>query len=69
MWTEFEGMRAKHPARWMIWEGEPTAEMVQRLEGVGIKSVVFDPCGNAPETGDYLSVMRRNVEQLARAYR
>jgi zinc transport system substrate-binding protein len=69
MWKEFEKLLAKHPARWMIWEGEPSAETVKRLEALGVKSVVFDPCGNTPESGDYLSVMRRNVEQLALAYR
>lgn len=69
MWARLDELSRSHPARWMIWEGEPIEETVHRLEALGIKSVVFDPCGNAPKSGDYLSVMRRNVERLARAYR
>ena len=30
----------------------------------GVGSVVFDPCGNRPESGDYIAVMRANVERL-----
>lgn len=55
---------ATHPAKWMIWEGTPAAESVVKLEGLGIKSVVFDPCGNRLETGDWLSVMTQDVENL-----
>ena len=36
----------------------------ERLEAVGIHSVVFDPCANIPESGDYLSVMKKNLEAL-----
>ena len=56
---------SEHPSRWMIWEGEPGAESVNLLEGLGLGSVVFDPCGNRPGTGDYMTVMRKNVEALA----
>ena len=69
MWERLDELSRSHPARWMIWEDEPIAETVRRLEALRIKSVVFDPCGNAPESGDYLAVMRRNVQQLAQAYR
>lgn len=55
---------AAHPARWMIWEGEPAAESVARLEALGVKSAIFDPCGNRPESGDWLSVMKQNIENL-----
>lgn len=55
---------ATHPAQWMIWEGEPAAETVAMLDSLGVKSVVFDPCGNRPETADWLSVMRQNIENL-----
>ena len=64
MWAELEKMLTEHPARWMIWEGEPTADAVTRLKGLGVFSVVFDPCGNAPESGDFLSVMRSNILNL-----
>jgi len=29
-----------------------------------IKSVVFNPCGNVPDKGDYLSVMNNNIDNL-----
>jgi len=48
----------------MLWEGEPLEKTVAILEELGISSVVFAPCGNTPELGDFLSVMRENVENL-----
>jgi len=48
--TTFRDLLAKHLAKWMIWEGvarrrNPCA----KLAAIGVKSVVFDPCGNRPE--------------------
>lgn len=58
---------ARHPARVMLWEGEPAAESVKKLEAIGVQSVVFDPCGNRPGDGaDFLSVMKANVAALGR---
>ncbi|MHC5006069.1 MAG: metal ABC transporter substrate-binding protein [Planctomycetota bacterium] len=64
MWRELKEILEDHPARFMIWEGEPMAESVERLRALGIQSVVFSPCGSAPESGDYLSTMRANVAGL-----
>ncbi|MEM7066129.1 MAG: metal ABC transporter substrate-binding protein [Cyanobacteria bacterium P01_B01_bin.77] len=63
-WAELESMLAQHPAEWMIWEGDPLPESVERLRQLGIESVVFDPAGNIPEDGDFLAVMQNNVENL-----
>jgi zinc transport system substrate-binding protein len=52
----------------MIWEGKPVEEAFDRLQAVGIQSVVFDPCGNAADQGDFMSVMRQNVENLKEAF-
>jgi zinc transport system substrate-binding protein len=52
----------------MIWEGEPLPEIVARLDELGVKSVVFEPCANAPDAGDYLSVMQANVRNLEAAF-
>jgi zinc transport system substrate-binding protein len=41
---------------------------VQKLKSVGVESVVFDPCGNVPKSGDYLTVMRQNVSNLSFAF-
>ena len=47
-WVELQSILKDHPAKWMIWEGEPDPVSVARLESMGINSLVFDPCGNAP---------------------
>jgi len=48
----------------MIWEGEPDPRSVELLETMGLDSVVFDPCGNAPSEGDWLTEMKRNVDRM-----
>jgi zinc transport system substrate-binding protein len=63
-WVELETILKDYPATWMIWEGEPRPESIARLQLMGIKSAVFDPVGNVPEHGDFLSIMRQNVENL-----
>ncbi len=63
-WQELTAVLEDHPARWMIWEGPPSSEVASRLADLGIGSVVYDPCGNRPDSGDWLSVMRRNVAAL-----
>jgi zinc transport system substrate-binding protein len=60
-WRELESLLAEHPARWMIWEGDPLDETVQRLKELGVSSVVIDPCGNRPESGDFIEVMQANI--------
>lgn len=57
-----------HPAAWMIWEGDSAEETVRLLEEMGVGSLVFDPCAAQPDEGDFLSVMKANVDQLARAF-
>jgi zinc transport system substrate-binding protein len=66
---ELHTILKNYPAQWMIWEGEPEKEAVDRLQTVGMQSVVFDPCGNAPDQEDFMSVMRQNVENLKAAFR
>lgn len=67
-WDELEvGLRA-HPARWMLWEGEPLEKSAKQLASMGVRSTVFAPCMNRPEDGDFLSIMKQNVENLRRVY-
>ena len=68
MWQELANLTANHPAQWMIWEGEPLPAIAERLESVGIQSVVFDPCASAPDQGDFMSIMQRNVQGLRSVY-
>jgi zinc transport system substrate-binding protein len=63
---ELQQLLSDHQAKWMLWEGAPLEETVSILEGMEVGSVVFDPCGNTPETGDLLSVMRENISNLER---
>ena len=67
-WADLESLLALHPARWMLWEGEPMAEIRTRLGELGVTSVVFDPCGSRPDEGDLLSVMQANVENVRGAF-
>jgi zinc transport system substrate-binding protein len=63
-WRGLDELMQTHPAKWMIWEGEPSGEVVEKLRERGVNSTVFSPCGNVPEQGDYLSVMSENIERL-----
>ena len=64
MWQELDALIATHPATIMLWEGEPLAQTREKLAAKGIKSIVFDPCGNRPDAGDYLQVMKSNIANL-----
>jgi zinc transport system substrate-binding protein len=67
-WIELQRILKDHPARWMIWEAEPFRESVKRLESLGINSMVFDPCGNVPDSGDFLGKMNQNIVSLKKAF-
>jgi hypothetical protein len=69
MWEAFTVLRQQHPAHWMIWEEEPDAAIVDRLRTLNVTSIVFRPAGNRPATGDYLTVMQTNIEQLEQTFR
>jgi zinc transport system substrate-binding protein len=63
-WSEIKTILTKHPAQWMVWEAKPMQESVERLKLMGIDSLIFDPCANTPDQGDFLSVMQQNAENL-----
>jgi zinc transport system substrate-binding protein len=65
---ELQNILKDHPAQWMIWEGEPIKESVEKLKAIGMQSVVFDPCGNTPDQGNFISMMQQNVENLKAAF-
>ena len=68
-WNELKDVLLDHPAKWMIWEEDPMKKAVEKLQESGINSLVFDPCGNRPDKGDFLTVMQANIENLRRAYK
>lgn len=55
---------ATHPVRWMVWEGTPAKESVERLKDLGVNSVVFNPAANVPEKGTWLDVMKANLQEI-----
>jgi zinc transport system substrate-binding protein len=65
---EFKEILKQHPAQWMIWEGEPVQTSVDKLKTLGVDSLVFDPCSNIPDQGDYITVMISNVDNLRKAF-
>ncbi len=68
-WIALQQIRNLHPATIMIWEDEPLQETRARLANVGIVNVPFRTVANRPEEGDFLSVMRDNIERLHRSLR
>lgn len=67
-WTGLDKTLAQHPAKTMLWEGPPAAAVADKLSTKGIASVVFDPCANRPESGDFLVIMKRNIENLKASF-
>ena len=51
----------------MIWEGDPLPETARQLREADVEPILFDPCSNVPEEGDYLIVMRANFANLQKA--
>ena len=67
-WEALQSILQGHAAAWMLWEGDPLPDSVAKLEALGVKSLVFDPCGNTPEQGDFLNVMQQSVARLRQAF-
>lgn len=65
-WRQLQTVLQHHPAKIMIWEGEPLAETRLRLAELGIDSVVFSPGGNRPGEGDWLELMQEGIASLDR---
>ncbi|MGZ8248867.1 metal ABC transporter substrate-binding protein [Methylomagnum sp.] len=67
-WRALERTLASHPAKWMLWEAEPSPDIAAKLQALGVASLPFEPCANRPEAGDFLSVMKRNAANLKAAF-
>ena len=66
-WQKLEQLLLEHPARLMFWEGRPLPAVAERLEALGLQLVVYEPVGNRPARGDFLSVMAANIAALEAA--
>ena len=48
----------------MLWEGVPSDETKTKLLNAEVKSILFNPCANTPEVGDFMTVMKQNIANL-----
>jgi len=64
-WQKLDKLLSEHPARSMVWEGDPDPAIVEQLSQRGLGSLVFEPCANLPAEGDYVGVMRTNLGRLS----
>ena len=64
MWSGLSDKLVNDPSDIMLWEDKPLPEIEKKLNELGLRIAVFNPCANKPETGDFLSVMNSNIEGL-----
>ena len=64
VWRDLDALLEEHPAELLVWEGDPSSEMVSALEARGVTSVVFKPVANRDPEGDFLAVMAANIDRL-----
>jgi zinc transport system substrate-binding protein len=67
-WQELDALLQRHPARWILWEDQPLEQTAARLAERGVSSVVYNPCSQPPDDGDFLTVMWQNAENLRTAF-
>ncbi|THD65693.1 zinc ABC transporter substrate-binding protein [Robertkochia marina] len=61
---EIEHLKKDHNIKFLIWEGEPLPENIEKLNAMGISSVVITPMGGMPEGTDFIQGMKQNLEVL-----
>ena len=64
MWGDLTALLEEHPAKWMIWEAEPSSQIKAKLAAQGVQCIVFDPCAGVRSGGDFISVMKLNTAAL-----
>ena len=62
--AQLESILKHYPASVMIWESEPLEESKKHFSSLSIKSATFNPSSNKPESGDFMEIMRENVNSL-----
>jgi zinc transport system substrate-binding protein len=67
-WNDLNHILDEHKTQYMLWEGEPLPDSTAELNARGITSVVFSPCGNRPDNGDFMSVMQQNITNLKQVF-
>jgi hypothetical protein len=51
-----------------FWEAQPTDASLARMGQIGLTSAVVTPLANAPQSGDFVSVMGNNLDQIRDAF-
>ena len=67
-WNDLNHVLEEHKALYMLWEGEPLIGSAAKLNARGIASVVFSPCVNKPDNGDFMLVMQQNIANLKQVF-
>jgi zinc transport system substrate-binding protein len=68
-WQQLEALLGRHPARWMIWEAEPLPETAERLQALGVESVVLRPNATEPAEGDPIQAWMADLKAIEAALR
>jgi len=63
-WEQLRFAQEAFPAGWMLWDAQPTAGTVDRLDAMGVGVAVFSPCAGRPAQGDFMDVMKGNLVNL-----
>jgi len=66
-WQELTRVNEELKAQWMIWEDQPSGDIIRRLERINIHSVVFNPLSNRGKSKnqDFTAVMDTNFANLS----
>ena len=67
-WKNLRNLLDEYPANWMIWEEEPIKESSEKLNMMGVKSLVFHPCCNTQGGVDFITVMYQNADRFCMAF-
>ena len=63
-WHDFRHEQSHHRFKYMIWESPPSSEIVEELKSRGVDTIIFDPCIFPPRSGDFMSAMEANIQNL-----
>jgi zinc transport system substrate-binding protein len=65
--AELNKLLATHPAKVLVWEDEPNLQAAELVKALGLTSIVVRQCGNTPDKGDFLTLMKKNISALQAA--
>ena len=63
-WSKLDDLIKKNGSSIMLWENQPSTQNENELNKRKVKAIVFNPCGNRPNKGDFLSIMRENTKAI-----